>query len=48
MTALLTILTITLIITGAAPWAIGIVSACTIWALILDTRAAIINRKNIS
>ncbi len=48
MTAILSILAVTLIITGAAPWAIGIVSACTVWALILDTRAAIINRRNIS
>lgn len=48
MTAILTVLAIALIITGAAPWAIGIVSACTVWALILDTRATIINRKKIS
>lgn len=45
MTALLAIITIALAISGASPWATGITAACTIWALILDTRAALINRK---
>lgn len=45
MTALLALITLTLIITHASTWAIGITTACTTIALTLDTRATIINRK---
>lgn len=45
MTLILAIITIGLTITGTAPWATAIAAACTVWALALDTRAAIITRK---
>ena len=45
MTVLLAIIAITLVLIGASSSAIGIAIACTIVALVLDTRALIMNRK---